>query len=194
MVGIVLALSSAVVMQFSARSAHAGLFVFHQTSTTVTDLVVSSSITINGSLSDLPTISCNGTCTENPIDFGNLVGLSLSQNAFQRQFSLGDFFAPTNPSEFPYPMWYISPTAIDIIDVSDSDQFDIAGLGANSTIYVASDETGNPNCGESGRCHVTGYWALVSESSSAILLMTSLGGFFMLWFRKNHVARVRLDR
>jgi hypothetical protein len=199
-IGIALAMF---VAQGSA-SARADLFVFHQTSATVSDLSVSSSISINGNLSDLPTV----TSRSNPINFGDLKDLFLSTNGYPTPFSLADF-CPSSPGgpvacnrELSYqgfPDWFISPSAIDFIDARDENQFDITGFGASSTIYVASDYEGSPDCGITGRCFVTGYWALVPEPPALALLITGLLalGFIGLrraatrWYAGSTLARLK---
>jgi PEP-CTERM motif len=169
----------------TAAPAFATLFVFHQTSAIPTGAKVVASISINGSLSDLPTITmecCTIEPPSSPIDFGNLLAFDLQTVGFE--YTLSDF----KPACFVgpdclYGSWSISPTEIDFGDTSDD--FHISLSGSPATIIYNSDALLGfcPETGPSYSCEATGTWDPVPEPATNWVFMTGLGLMGLLAWR-----------
>ena len=155
----------------------AAVFVFEQTGASVPQLLVTSSITINGGFSDLPSVNSNS----NPIDFGNLIAFSfVAPGAIAGSFSLNDFVAPLSLQNFP--LWSITPTVISFLDRFDQNEFDISGFTALSTIRLNTDAP--LLCHTTGACVVTGVWEIVPEPASIALFAAGLLGIAVLRHRR----------
>jgi hypothetical protein len=154
-----------------ASPASATVFVYEQTATTIPGVVVSAAITVNGNLSDLPTVSS----LSNPIAFGNLLAFDFSApDALSSSYALPDFVAgqPASSPNAGFPAWSIMPGPdISFINVADTDEFIIDG----GQISINSDFAGL--CGVTGACRTSGSWDPVSEPSTAALL--AVGLFFL---------------
>lgn len=157
-----------------ASPARATLIVYEQTSASVPGLSISASMTVNGGLSDLPTLNQSST----PIDFGNLLGFDLlAPNGVT--YTVADFVAP---SAFGFPLWNISPSGISFIDATDSSDFIISfALG---TIQFETDGPSTPpDCQRTGACITTGYWSAIAEPSSTALILVGLSALGFWWRR-----------
>lgn len=160
-------LTSLMLLLFFSVPSRATLFVFEQTSATFPNLTVSSSITINGDLSDLPTVNSRSR----PIDFGDLLAFSFAApGAIAGSYSLSDFVAP--PPFRNFPLWSISPNGINFVDRFDLNDFHISGFGAVSTITLNTDAP--LLCHRTGACVATGVWEAVPEPASLALFGTGI--------------------
>jgi hypothetical protein len=142
-------------------------YVYDQTSASVAGLMISASITVDGSLANLPDTSS----TANPIDFGKLQAFAISApGALARPYALSDFMASrTIPPEVGYPSWAISGGPdISFINDVDTDQFIITG----GSIAINSDY--ELICRVSGECTAQGNWDPVPEPSTLAMLAIGL--------------------
>jgi len=160
-----------------ASPARATLLVYEPTSASPPGLSISASITVNGGLSDLPTVDQSST----PIDFGNLLAFDLLAPD-GATYTLANFVAP--PVNFNLPMWSISPGGISFFDITD----DFIISFASGTIHFDTDAPGD--CFLTGTCFTTGNWKVVPEPSSITLI---LAGLLALSFWKSR-ARIRPER
>ena len=148
--------------------ARATLFVYEQTSASVPGLFISASMSINGGLSDLPTLNQSSV----PIDFGDLLAFELlAPNGVT--YTLNDFVAPFNLG-FQFPQWSISPSGITFVDADDLNDFFVSF--AQGTIQFDTDGPSNPpDCSHTGACVSTGHWvASIPEPSSKALMLVGL--------------------
>ncbi|HTV44458.1 MAG TPA: hypothetical protein VMF05_04000 [Stellaceae bacterium] len=152
--------------------ASATTFVFNQTGSTVPGFVVSASISVDGTLADLPSIS--NLANSGPYDFSPLSALDIILPTLGGDYTLADF--TSRGAVLDYPQWSISPSAINFVDQFDANEFNIA-FGATSTILFESDAPTEPReCHTTGRCIASGTWDPVSEPSSSLLLLAGLIG------------------
>jgi len=165
-------LSAAILCCNFAAPARATLFVYEQTSASVPGLSIDTSITVNGGLSDLPTLTQSST----PIGFGNLLAFDL-QAPDGVTYTLANFVAP---SGFGFPLWSISPQGISF----NNSASDFAIFFAAGTIQFETDAPSNPrDCGITGRCVTTGHWAAIAEPAGAGLILVGLSALG-LWRRR----------
>ena len=161
----------------AAVSASATTFVFDQTGSTVPGFVVSASISIDGTLADLPTIS--NSFNPGPYDLSPLSSFSfVTPSSLEGHFTLADIIAPI-PYPAGFPRWSISPTEISFFNMTDTSDFFIKGFGSVSTIEFESDGPTIPaDCMLTGHCIATGSWDPVAapEPASAVLLLAGLLG------------------
>lgn len=159
----------------AAVSASATIFVFDQTGTTVPGFVVDASISIDGTLADLPTIS--NSFNPGPYDLSPLSAFSfVTSSSFEGHFTLADIIAPM-PYPTGFPRWSISPAEISFFNTTDTSDFMITGFGLGSTIEFESDGSTIPAaCHFTHQCIATGNWDPVAEPASAVLLLSGLLG------------------
>ena len=169
-------------------------YLFEQTSATVPGLVVTGEIRINGGFADLPSLSSWQTCHKStpvcgPVDFGNLLGISVESNLTAAWFTLHDL-RPSPVSD--YPAWDIVPDGglnpgIRWIDASDLDDIFINGW-ENSVIKTDTDDASSP-CGRSGACVVTGHWiaAAVPIAEPAALSVLAAGLLLLAGARRRRL-------
>ena len=159
-----------------ASPACATLLVYEQTSASVPGLSISASMTVDGGLSDLPTLNQSSS----PINFGNLLKFDLlAPNGVT--YTLADFVAPFNCSPLCFPQWSISPSGIVFINATDSSDFIITfALG---TIQFDTDGPSNLGCNVTGTCVTTGNWRSIAEPSSTALILVGLSAlaFWRRW-------------
>lgn len=158
-------------------------FTFDQLTTSEPGFTVSASITVNGGLSNLPTLSVSvGHPLPTPIDFGNLTAFSIQSNGFfislppfptHIGYTLADFTNPTGAFPFSPVFWSINPSGITFID--QANDFIITGLNTNfTTIHIDSDSPVLASCLQTGNCFAAGIW--VPEPSS----MSLVGAFLLV--------------
>lgn len=174
-----------------AISASATTFVFDETGATVPGFVVAASISIDGSLADLPTISNIGN--PGPYNFFPLLAfdITLPSLAGEGHYTLANFSPPQGfPPEFP--RWSISPSGIDYFNATDTSDFSIKGFGALSAIEFESDGPTNPAaCEFTGVCIASGHWepvAVAEPAGAGALLAGLLGAVYAVrrreWFSR----------
>jgi hypothetical protein len=173
----------------AAVSASATTFAFDQSGSTVPGFTVNASISIDGTLADLPTISNVGN--PGPYNFSPLSAFDFTTpSSLEGHYTLADFTMPIYV--MAYPRWSISATGISYFNITDTSDFIISGFGAASTIEFESDGATIPaDCHFTGRCIASGSWdpVVAPEPASAVLLLSGLlGGALPL--RK----RIRSDR
>jgi len=152
-----------------ASPARATLFIYEQTSASVAGLSITASMSINGGISDLPTLNQSSV----PIDFGNLLAFELlAPNGVT--YTLADFVAPFN-FDSQFPQWRISPAEIFFIDANDASDFHV--LFEPPTIQFETDGPSfPPDCSRTGECVSTGRWvaAAIAEPSGKTLILIGL--------------------
>lgn len=174
-------LSAAAVLYLQPSPTRATTFTFVQTQSNVAGYEVDASISINGTLADLPTI-CNLSRCENPqltgpYNFSPMLAFTLtsSEPPPLQPISLDDFTeACLNVMTCKFvgfPDWGVSPQSIFFVDGIDQNEIKITGFGQTSSIAVLSDFSG-PCPG--GGCVVFGYWEPVPEPASAPLLLSGM--------------------
>jgi hypothetical protein len=158
-----------------AAPARATLFIYEQTSASVPGLSITASMSINGGVSDLPTLNQSSV----PIDFGNLLAFELlAPNGMT--YTLADFVAPFN-LDAQFPQWRISPGEIFFIDANDSSDFHV--LFGPGTIQFDTDRPSvPPDCSQTGACVSTGHWtaAAIPEPSGPALVLFGLFALFLV--------------
>ena len=191
---------------FFSLPASATTFAFIQTGATdisgnpVPGFTVNASITINGTLADLPTI-CNqgwgsGGCGPGggdppPYNFAPLQDLKISWSgggkADLSEFTAACIVATPLCNDVGYPAWHISPNEIAFTDFTDSFFFDIKGFGTASSILVMADGDIEPGICFLTMTHCTGIgdWVSVPEPPTiwlVLAVMAMLG--LMVQFRR----------
>jgi hypothetical protein len=165
-------------------SASAAIYKFVQTGVStvpdpdITPPTFTAWIEVNGTLADLPTMSSADLWPFDPdnlapIDYGNLLGLSIFTTASfpgSVPVTLADFGYPLN--DFTFPMWWISPQGLYINSADNEFEFWIDGFGNSSMIGHRSD---------GGDCYLTipaceapGRWVTVPEPGTVWILAASL--------------------
>jgi hypothetical protein len=167
--------------------ASAALYVFEQEgpSSHPDDVSFSASISVDGSLADLPTIWNNQPLTP-PLDFGKLLAFffSVGETAGLDNYdtTLANFTLLEGGESLP--LWSISPLGIMFTEI-DYD-FLIDGFGPASTIEFSSD--GGPCFLE--RCSATGRWvAAVDVPEPLTIWMLAAGLFLMGAYRVRRMPR-----
>lgn len=148
-------------------------YVYNQTSSSVSGFNVHGSITVDGSLGSLPTLS---NFSPQPFDFGNLSAIDVST-----QF--GNFtLANLTPSgAFGLPLWEISPSEIRFVDSMGSYDFWI--LFGSGDIAFNTDAPGI--CQQTGTCKAFGSWVSTApEPITLSLFGAGLAGSIALRRRK----------
>ena len=137
-------------------------YVFREASSTVPGFEPIASITVNGTLADLPTVTNVGNA--GPYDFGNLSALHFQIDAFGHTLSLNNFITPQAGG---FPEWTISPKLIEFLTPTIAFEFTLSP-GATLTTR------GESPCGS--LCIATGSWDAVSvlEPSSLSVFMATL--------------------
>jgi hypothetical protein len=172
--------------------AHATTYGFQQSSASRPGLEITASITVDGTLADLPTVT---DYNPPPYGFGKLEAFDIDLPIiYPTHVSLADFVSRGKSYDGFYyietGVWHISPSRIDWHDQYDYSDFVIDF--AAGTIGVNSDE-GFPNCPWTGACVFTGTWAAlesgpptgqvagdpVPEPTSAALLGAGVLGLVM---------------
>jgi hypothetical protein len=147
--------------------AHATVYDWVQASASLPGLQFNVTITVDGTLNDLPTLNSH-TATA-PINFGDLTGVTFSGGGVSASFS--DFVIPTGVSDFPD--WRIGPgPGIDFVNDLDSEDFEI---GPN---LITANTDGSGLCSETGACSATGEFVAVAEPSTVPLLLAALLAMF----------------
>src|SRR5258708_38837041 len=125
-------------------------FIFEQLTVSEPGFSINSSITVNGDLTNLPSINSHSL----PIDFGNLISFYFAAPGMfgppnqgppfiQGTYTVADF---THSNPF-FPLWSISPDAISFIDSHDATAFSIQVLNHGvSTLYVNAGRAGERFC------------------------------------------------
>src|SRR5712672_2470661 len=135
-------------------------FIFEQLTVSEPGFSINSSITVNGDLTNLPSINSHSL----PIYFGNLISFYFAAPGMfgppnqGPPFNQGTYtlaaFTQSNPF---FPLWSISPDGISFIDRHDANAFSIQALNHSiSTIYVNSDHPGDRFCFTTNSCFATG--------------------------------------
>ncbi len=178
LVAMFLLLASAAVLADPIR------YEYNQTSATVPGLVITSSITINGGFTDLPTIASVGCgpvfggppCPAS-LDFGNLLAFDITVPG--GTYTLADFVDPgmlpgPHPIEpWPYPSWLITPSGIRFINSIDDQDFSINF--APGTISFNTDNAAYAPCSTSGVCVTTGAFVPVPVPEPATMALLAIG-------------------
>jgi len=188
------------VLAWSAGPAAATVYTFVETSSTLPGVTVQSTITVNGTLADLPSITwepaegmCEPYACSNPpasFDFGALTGFTFSTNAFPPgdSYSLADFDAPPGSQYCDCYMWSISSGGIYFNNSSDEFGIGVASAFTSTTGFMNTDSTLGVGCGETGACQFTGYWA-VPEPPAVAIFATGLLLLGLLGWRSRQRTR-----
>lgn len=186
---------AAVAFLFLAGPSRATTFVFDQTSSNVPGYKVYSSIVVDGTLANLPTIcnqgvyaGCGGSGSLPPYGFGALQAFTIVLGSSSSSPPAGveppfgytlDAFTGACLSggcAIGFPGWSISPDGIAFIDSLDQTDFRIEGFDPTSLIVFNSDALDGA-CPVDEDCMVSGHWDPVPEPASAPLFISGLLAF-----------------
>lgn len=157
---------------------------------TLADITLDISITIDGSFSDLPTLSSQ---IPGPHDFGDLLGFSFVATSFGLHavpITLASFV----PHCFPQPCdpitpgWSVSPDEITFESTNDTIALGFNTDPLSTVTSLKFDSDGPTIC--FFHCQFTGYWSAeaIPEPASIVLFGSGLIGLAMIRRRRSRAA------